>query len=231
MSLTPDVARAREELSALLERGMDLRITPQAPPNDRPYRHSSVLILFGALDRKPSLRADSSPVSRDLDVLLMRRSSQLRHHAGEISFPGGGAEAHDPDAVATALREANEETGLDPAGVEVLGTLPEVAIPVSNNLVTPVVGWWCAPSEVRADESESVEVFRVPVADMLDPASRGTSVLRRGGLSHRGPAFQLTPKLGRHIVWGFTGILLSSMYDELGWTQPWDRKHEFPLSK
>ena len=231
MPLSPDVTLARDQLCALLERGMDLRITPQAPPNNKPYRRSSVLILFGALDRKPSLASDASPVSRDLDVLLMRRSSLLRHHAGEISFPGGGVEPVDIDSTATALREAQEETGLDPEGVEVLGTLPEVAIPVSNNLVTPVVGWWGAPSEVRADQSESVEVFRAPVGEMLDPSARGTSVLRRGGASHRGPAFQLAPRLGSHIVWGFTGILLSSLYDELHWAQPWDRRREFLLAK
>ncbi|WP_244303236.1 NUDIX hydrolase [Leucobacter coleopterorum] len=131
----------------------------------------------------------------------------------------------------TALREAEEETNLDPSGVEVLGMLPEVHIPVSNNLVTPVVGWWTRPSQIAADTSESVEVFRAPVAELLDPAVRGTSVLRSGPKTFRGPAFQLGSRFGGHLVWGFTGILLSSLFRELQWELPWDTKREFILHR
>lgn len=224
--MTVGVETVREQLRTLLANGVDLDFRPQGPPGDRPLRRSAVLILFGALDRVP---ADTwvSNVPPELDVLLMRRSDALRHHAGQISFPGGGVEPGDDTLAATALREAAEETGLDPAGVDILGPLSDVHIPVSNNLVTPIVGWWRSPTPVRADESESLEVFRVPVAELLDPSARGTSVITRGGGTFRGQAFELRPQ--GHVVWGFTGIVLSNLFDRLGWAVPWDATREFEV--
>lgn len=219
---------ARAELTAALERGFETAFPPQGSLADLPLRRSSVLILFGALDRVPADR-DGSPVPADLDVLLTRRADHMRHHPGQIAFPGGGADPGDVDAVATALREASEETALDPAGVDVLGSLPEIHLPVSNNLVTPVLGWWRLPSEVAADHSESVEVFRVPVAELLDPAARGTSVATRGTTTYRGSAFELGPRFGGHIVWGFTARLLECVFDGVGWTRPWDRSRTFDI--
>lgn len=214
----------RADLQALVEQGTLIEGLPQVRPETSSVRRSSVLILFGELDR---IDADSTaPVPRELDVLLLRRSDALRHHAGQIAFPGGRAEPEDTDAAATALREAAEETGLEPSGVEVIGTLPDLHIPVSNNLVTPVIGWWRRPSDVAADESESVDVFRVPVAELLDPDRRVTSVLDRDGHHHRGPAFVLSDRFGGRIVWGFTGIVLASLFDQLGWALPWDPTRE-----
>lgn len=225
------VADAQRELRELLRRDVPVDYVPQGTLADRPVRSSAVLILFGALDQIPARGGSTSEdgVPAELDVLLTRRADHMRHHPGEIAFPGGGVEAGDQDRGATALREAHEETGLDPTGVELLGALPEIHIPVSNNLVTPVIGWWCRPSEVAADHSESVEVFRAPVAELLDPAARGTSVLRRPGATFRGPAFRLDERFGGSLVWGFTGILLSSLFDELGWSKPWDRERRFEV--
>lgn len=230
MSRTVD--QALQELREVMARGITLNVPAQGTIGDRATRRSSVLILFGALDRTPASTQATGPthtVPPELDVLLLRRSNSLRHHAGQIAFPGGGEEPGDADVAATALREAHEETGLDASGVEVLGTLPEVHIPVSNNLVTPVVGWWSLPSEVAADTVESVEVFRAPVAEMVDPAARGTSVLDRGAAKYRGPAFKLSPRFNEQVVWGFTGILLATLYDELGWSVPWDKNQIFPV--
>lgn len=198
-------------------------------------RRSAVLILFGALDDIPAVSATTS-VAPELDVLLTRRSDTMRHHPGQIAFPGGGVEPGDRDAAATALREAAEETGLDPTGIDILGELPPIHVEVSNNLVTPVVGWWRLPSEVAADHSESVEVFRVPVAELLSPEMRGTSVLRisdlpQSPLVHRGAAFELTPRFGRRIVWGFTGMLLGQVFRDVGWEIPWDRSREFHIER
>ncbi|QZY53162.1 NUDIX hydrolase [Leucobacter tenebrionis] len=231
--MTRTGADAERELRGLMDRGFTFPFNPQGLLADRPLRRSAVLILFGALDRTPAATAasESSGLPDELDVLLTRRATGMRHHAGEIAFPGGGAEGVDGgDPARTALREAAEETGLEPSGVEVLGSLQRVHIPVSNNLVTPVVGWWRLPSEVAADRTESVDVFRVPVAELLDPAARGTSVLRRGGMTYRGPAFRLHDRLGGHVVWGFTGILLSALFDELGWSVPWDPDREMPIT-
>ncbi|WP_017793015.1 NUDIX hydrolase [Leucobacter salsicius] len=230
--MSPTPGDALRDLRALMARGVTLDFQPQGPLADRPLRRSAVLILFGALDQVPAHAPYT--VAPELDVLLTRRATGMRHHAGQIAFPGGGWEPGDADSAATALREAQEETGLDPTGVEVLGELPEIHLPVSNNRVTPVVGWWHAPSEVSADRTESVDVFRAPVAELLAPAARGTSVLRRKSatgpaITHRGDAFRLAPRLGGHIVWGFTGILLATLFDELGWARPWDPDQEFPV--
>ena len=118
-----------------------------------------------------------------------------------------------------------------PPELDVLGLLPEVHIPVSGYLVTPVLGWWRLPSEVAADRSESVQVFRVPVAELIDPAARGTTVVRYEGRTFRGPAFRLGPQLGGHLVWGFTAMLLSGVFDSLGWSQPWDEGRLFEVER
>ena len=185
-------------------------------------RRAAVLVLFGVLDCLPARSSTASaagPVAHDLDVLLQRRAATMGHHPGQISFPGGGADASDSDPAATALREAVEETGLDPTGVEILGMLPELPLPVSNNLVTPVAAWWTRTSQVAAvDHRESVDVFRVPVADLLDPANRASVALEWRGRTVSTPAFTLDGAL----VWGFTAIVLSRMFDELDWAVPWD---------
>lgn len=221
--ITPSTAESRADLERLLDSGFEINFQPRGIISDRPLRHAAVLILFGSLDRILA----GSPVTTvppELDVLLMRRSEHLRSHPGQISFPGGGQEPEDANLVATALREAAEETRLDPAGVDVLGALPPVLAPVSNHLVTPVLGWWASPTPVRADGGEAVDVFRTPVAELLDPSSRGTSVIDRGDRVFRGEAFKLQRG---PVVWGFTGILLSRLFDGLGWTVPWEATREF----
>lgn len=234
--MTATAQGARAQLKAALERGMNVNFVPHGDLADyRPKRRSAVLILFGALDavpaHAPSLDRAELPVPPELDVLLTRRGDHMRHHPGEIAFPGGGVEPDDESLAATALREAAEETNLDPSGIEVLGALPSLPLPVSDNLVTPIVGWWRLPSAVEADRTESVQVMRVPVAELLDPAARGTSVLRRGPEVYRAAAFRLEPHFGSHTVWGFTGMLLSSVFDNVGWSVPWDRSREFDVSK
>jgi 8-oxo-dGTP pyrophosphatase MutT (NUDIX family) len=218
-------ADPRAELAALCERGLDWRIDlSRVMPDSSPPRRAAVLVLFGVLDSVPARASEPARlrghVARDLDVLLLRRAATLGSHPGQIAFPGGRLEASDASPTAAALREAVEETGLDPDGLEPLGTLPELPVPVSNHLVTPVPAWWARPSEVAAvDHDESVEVFRVPVADLLDPANRASTAHAAGARTYRSPAFTV----GGRLVWGFTAIVLSRMFDELGWGMPWDR--------
>lgn len=190
-------------------------------------RPAAVLILFGVLDDVPAHASGGSGqrVPGDLDVLLVERAGGLEDHPGQISFPGGGIDDGDAGPEGAALREAVEETGLEPAGVEILGTLPQAGLPVSNFLVTPVLGWWAAPSPVDVvDYAESAQVFRVPVRDLLDPANRHTAVVTRDGTTFRSPAFAVNGV----IVWGFTAMVLSQLFDQLGWSVPWDGKREFP---
>jgi len=216
--MSPAPTDARADLAALCDRGIDWRLGPQRVlRNDAPARDAAVLVLFGVLDSIPA--GASNAVARDIDVLLQRRAATLSTHAGQIAFPGGRLEPTDSDAADAAVREAVEETGLDPTGVDVLGMLTPFPVPVSNHLVTPVPAWWSRPSEVAAvDHAETVETFRVPVADLVDPANRAMTEHRFEGEVYRSPAFAVD---GR-VVWGFTAIVLSRIFEELGWAVEWD---------
>jgi 8-oxo-dGTP pyrophosphatase MutT (NUDIX family) len=167
-------------------------------------RRAAVLMLFG------------EDPAHGPDVLLVERASTLRDHAGQVAFPGGGAEPGDADPVATALREAEEETGLDPGGVAPLALLPELFIPPSGFAVTPVLAHWERPKAVHAvDPGETAAVVRVPLAQLADPANR-LSVRHSSGIT--APGFTVAGLL----VWGFTGGLLSALLDLGGWALPWD---------
>lgn len=209
---------ARAELAALCERGLEWYPGLSRGQTDAAAaRPAAVLVLFGVLDSVPARTGRA--VARDLDVLLLRRAATLGSHAGQIAFPGGRLEASDDGPISAAIREAGEETGVDPDGVEPLGTLPTLAVAVSNHLVTPVPAWWTRPSEVAAvDHDESVDVFRVPVADLLHPANRANTEHTFGTTTYRSPAFTVD---GR-VVWGVTALVLARMLDELGWSEPWD---------
>ena len=166
-------------------------------------RRSAVLILFGDGPDGP-------------DLLFIQRSEGLRRHPGQPAFPGGAIETDDDGPVGAALREAAEETGLDPSGVEVLGTLPELFIPHSQFRVVPVLAWWRAPSVVRPkDIGEVAAVERIPVASLADPAHR---VMLRHPSGRTGPAF----RIGSMLIWGFTALLVDRLLALGGWERPWD---------
>lgn len=194
-------------------------------------RPAAVLVLFGVLDTVAADHdARTRAVSADLDVLLLARAETLSSHAGQVAFPGGRIDPGDTGPVDAALREAVEETGLDRDGVEILGTLPELPLPYSSHRVTPVLGWWARPTQVGVvDERESSSVFRVPVADLLNPANRWSTRLRRGGESLTGPAWLVHAHGQRQLVWGFTAGILDRMFTSLGWTESWDETRYIDL--
>lgn len=152
----------------------------------------------------------------DGDVLLLERAAALRSHSGQVAFPGGVVDPGDDGAVGAALREAEEETGLDPAGVDPLVVLPELFLPPSGFRVRPVLAHWREPSPVDVvDQAESARVARVALPALADPAHRFRVRHSSGFL---GPAFAVDGLL----VWGFTGGLVAALLRMAGWEQPWD---------
>ncbi len=166
-------------------------------------RDSAVLVLLG--EDRPG----------EPDLLVLQRAATMRTHAGQPAFPGGAADPGDRDAAATALREAQEEVGLDPSSATVLAQLPRLWIPVSSFVVTPVLAWWHAPHPVRpCQPAEVAHVARLPVAELVDPGNRVRVRHRSGWI---GPAFQVRGML----VWGFTAAVISALLDMAGWSRPW----------
>lgn len=189
-------------------------------------RQASVLLLFGSMDNRPAT-FERTIVPKELDLLLTQRSMVLRDHPGQVSFPGGGLEPDDADAVACAVRETHEETGVDPTGIIPLGHLPDIPLAVSNFQVTPVIGWWQHPGNMTTTE-EATRVFRVPVGDLVNPKLRVTAKLTHPTSKHRfgTPAFTV----GNTLVWGFTAMILDRVLELLGWAEPWDPNYTIDIT-
>ncbi|TVL92208.1 CoA pyrophosphatase [Streptomyces sp. SAJ15] len=204
-----------EPVARVAETIEPLQLSRFLPPAQGGGRPSAVLVLFGEGPRGPEL-------------LLMERAGSLRAHPGQASFPGGALDPEDgdPDGIGplrAALREAEEETGLDPTGVQIFGVLPRLYIPVSRFVVTPVLGWWREPSPVApVDPAETARVFAVPVADLTNPDNRAMALHPSG---HQGPAFTV----GAGLVWGFTAGVIDRLLHYAGWELPWDRDRQVSL--
>lgn len=183
--------------------------------DSNPGRDAAVLVLFSG----PDTEHGHGLVPDDSDLLLTVRAGTLRHHAGQAAFPGGAADPGDSGPVHTALREAWEETGLDPERLQPLATLERMFIPPSGFHVVPVLAYSPDPGPVTVvDEQETAAVARVPLRAFVNPQNR-LMVYRSGvGQRYAGPAFLLNEML----VWGFTGHVISAMLDVAGWAQPWD---------
>lgn len=199
--LTQEASALRERLLtnapalvAYLRNHLPAIPTVSAPPMSPVAREAAVLAPLYALSGHPYL-------------LFTRRTTQLRNHSGEISFPGGSRDPGDDALLMTALRESYEELALDVKQVEAVGALETVFSAVSNFLVTPFVGWLGegAPN-VEPNPAEVAEVIYAPLHALADPAIFHEEIWTRGGVEHTIYFFDLGP----HRIWGLTGRILRS---------------------
>jgi len=183
------------------------------PPTAPPWNRDELVDLIGdAVPVEAAVLVGLVPRDDGLQVLLTRRTDSLRHHAGQVSFPGGRVEEVDQSPIHTALRETEEEIGMSPELVEVLGYLPEYRTSTGFR-VTPVVGLVRPPFTLRPDPFEVAEVFEVPLAFLLDPANRQRHSREwRGRLRH-----YFAMPYGDYFIWGATAGMIVSLADRLGY--------------
>jgi 8-oxo-dGTP pyrophosphatase MutT (NUDIX family) len=148
----------------------------------------------------------------ELSLLFIQRAHTLRAHSGEMAFPGGSKDPTDASPVMTALREAQEEIGLEPARAEVLGILPLVFTVVSNFLITPVVAYlpW-GPGELQLQHSEVTEVVLAPLKILADPVIARHEQWTRGGVTRTVYFYDYGP----YTIWGATGRMLNALLQTL----------------
>jgi len=190
--------RLRRALALPGNDSSDFDLNPDVPQPARPaLRAAGVLVAIDLTTPAPSL-------------ILTKRSARLKHHPGQISFPGGKQDPSDADPVAAALREAEEEIALPPRAVDVLGTLPPHET-VTGFRVTPVLGLIRSPVTLAPEAGEVEEVFRVPFAFVTDPANFRVEGRRWQG---RRRHYYAVP-WGPYYIWGATGRILRALADRL----------------
>jgi len=170
-------------------------------PRPRPGGH---IVAPGHHPRPGGVLLLLYPRDGTLHIALTRRADTLLNHKGQISFPGGAREGDEP-LLQTALRETQEELGVDPATLEVLGELTPLYIGASNYLITPFVARAPARPEFRPDPTEVAEVLEVSLAVLMDAATLEEEVWDLRGTVAQVPFFRIGP----HKIWGATAMILA----------------------
>jgi 8-oxo-dGTP pyrophosphatase MutT (NUDIX family) len=196
--LRPDALRQRFAEARAWE--PEIRADPRLYRPGTPVRPAAVLVPLVARDGSVS-------------VLLTQRTAHLYDHAGQISFPGGRVEPRDANSIATALRESEEEIGLEHALVDVIGSLPEYTT-ATGYCVTPVIGLIERPFTLALDSFEVSEAFEVPLAFLMNPAHHERRIARIGDVTR---AFYSMPfeSTRRYFIWGATAAMLRNLYHYL----------------
>jgi 8-oxo-dGTP pyrophosphatase MutT (NUDIX family) len=210
MRMTAQAAQEDEDrLVARLRRNL---VRPRPPRGDSRGDHDlnphmpRGRVLVPAAVLVPVIAAGPGP-----NVIFTKRAAGLADHAGEISFPGGRIEPGDADPVAAALRESEEELGLPPSCIEILGFL-DLYETRTGFRVAPVVGLLTRPFELRPDPREVAEVLEVPFAHLLDPVNYRRHEAEAGGIKRH---FHAVP-YGGHVIWGATAGMLMNLREIMG---------------
>jgi 8-oxo-dGTP pyrophosphatase MutT (NUDIX family) len=183
----------------------------EAPPGPRGWNHDDMAELIGNTPRRPAAVLIGIRDDREQRVVLTVRTDTLQQHAGQVAFPGGRVELDDADVVATALRESEEEIGLDAGMVTPLGFL-EAFETISGYSVTPVVARVAANAVLKPDPGEVAEVFEVPFAFFLEPAN-----LRRYTMDFRGHPREMVEFLhAGYRIWGVTAAIIYNLLKRMG---------------
>jgi 8-oxo-dGTP pyrophosphatase MutT (NUDIX family) len=198
-----DLSKSTEVIMALRQRLEPIEHAGML--KDRLGRHypsaRNASVLIGLFDE-----------SNETYMAFIRRASTLRAHSGEIAFPGGAADVRDVSPIVTALREAQEEIGLDPSRVEVLGILPPVFTVVSNFLITPIVAYLPeGPGILQLQMSEVAEIILLPLQGLADPAIYHTEQWMRDNVPHTVYFFDY----GSYRIWGATAGMLNTLLELL----------------
>jgi 8-oxo-dGTP pyrophosphatase MutT (NUDIX family) len=166
--------------------------------------HTAASVLVPIVDR-----------ASGLSVIFTKRTTHLKAHSGQVSFPGGRAEPGDPTPEFTALRESQEEIGLAPEKIEILARLPDY-ITRTGFQVTPVVGLLTPPLELVPDPREVEDVFEVPLAFLLDPANH----LRESREINGRTVGYYEMRFGARVIWGATAGMIVNLYRQLASDAP-----------
>ncbi len=160
-------------------------------------RHAAVLLLFDTREER-------------LPLLFLERTAHLRHHAGQIAFPGGGSEPGDATIVATALREAGEEAGVPEAAVEVIGLLPPFLTATSDNWLTPVVGLHGQDIKLRPDPFEVARLFHLDLGALM-AAPHTIRTLTHEDVGREVHFYELDG----NVIWGVTAAIVAELISRL----------------
>lgn len=183
----------------------------ETPPGPRGWNHDDMAELIGNTPRRPAAVLIGIRDDREQRVVLTVRTDTLQQHAGQVAFPGGRVELNDADVVATALRESEEEIGLDAGMVTPLGFL-EAFETISGYSVTPVVARIAANAVLKPDPGEVAEVFEVSFAFFLEPAN-----LRRYTMDFRGHRREMVEFLhAGYRIWGVTAAIIYNLLKRMG---------------
>ena len=172
------------------------------------YQHNSPLksaaVLIALVNNTDEMNISG------LQVLLTKRASHLKHHPSQISFPGGKVEPTDKNLIHTALREAQEEIGLSPEAVTIIGQLPNYEV-ISGYQVTPIVAIIDSPQYYQKDANEVDEIFQVPLQHFLQPENHRSIISYRNGDHHNVHFFPYK----HYNIWGATAAMLKDLVDHI----------------